>query len=536
MLVQLPLDVGEVDPGAGKVRRQFHGFLKEHFGFQVALVVHGDAGKGPRRVDMFRVRAQDLPVDGFGLVQLVVALVLLRLPEVAREARQPAATRTPRHRGSEFVRFVSLDLRLAQAGIEFERARVGGQCALCIVANQEQVAEDIVGLGKIRVVRQCRVRLLPRKLEVAQHEVGASREAQQVAVRGEHGEGAFAGLGCRCCLARTQQRGGAGERFLPGRGLGNLRRSDIAGMAGIAQVCPMKIFRDAARRKDFVISAELFLRPETNAESIAAQVALLREHVDGILLTDNQAGRLHLSPVAAASLVIANGADAIVQLGCRNRNRVALLAELLGAAALGVSSVVLTRGQRVPEGFNPRPKAVLDVKAAELVAIAARLKEEDSVRFLPDLYVGSDFTLHRPRKDWQPVKLQSKAEAGAQFLLSNICMNTRLVRNYMAYVVGKGLPRQLNVHVSLAVAGSADDARFLRDARPNNLVPDELIARLEQSADPEQEGIRICAEQLRELAAIPGVRGAHLVATRNLAAIPAAIAAAGLLELPMGAI
>jgi methylenetetrahydrofolate reductase (NADPH) len=297
----------------------------------------------------------------------------------------------------------------------------------------------------------------------------------------------------------------------------------------------MKIFRDAARHKDFVISAELFLRPDSNAQSIAAQVALLRDHVDGILLTDNQAGRLHLSPVAAASLVIANGADAIVQLGCRNRNRVALLAELLGAAAVGVSSVMLTRGQRVPEGFNPRPKAVLDVKPAELVAIAARLKDEDSVRFLPDLYVGSDFTLHRPRKDWQPAKIVRKSEAGAQFLISNICMNTRVVHNYMAHIVREGVPRQLNIYVGLAVPGSAGDARFLRDSRPNNLVPDEVIARLEQAADPEQEGIRICAEQLRELAEIPGVRGAHIVATRNLAAIPAAVAAAGLQDRPMAA-
>jgi methylenetetrahydrofolate reductase (NADH) len=290
----------------------------------------------------------------------------------------------------------------------------------------------------------------------------------------------------------------------------------------------MKIFRDAARRKDFVISTELFLRPESNAATIAAQVELLRDYVDGILVTDNQAGRLHLSPVAAASLVIANGADPIVQLGCRNRNRIALLAELLGAAALGVTSVMLTRGQRVPDGFNPRPKAVQDVTAPELIAIAARLQDEDAVRYMPDLYVGSDFTFHRPRKEWQPTKLLVKVEAGAQFAFSNICLNTRLVKRYMAHVIAQGLPRQLGMHATIAVLDSADDARFLRDSRPNNLVPDVLIDRLSQAQDPEQEGIRIAAELLRDLADTPGIRGAHLVATRNLAAIPAAVAAAAL--------
>lgn len=290
----------------------------------------------------------------------------------------------------------------------------------------------------------------------------------------------------------------------------------------------MKIFRDAARHKDFVLSAELFLRPESNAESLAVQLALLRDYVDGVLLTDNQGGKLHLSPIAAASLVLANGVDPIVQLGCRNRNRVALLAELLGAGAIGVSSVVLVRGHRVPDGFRPRPKAVLDVDPAELIAIASRLKSDDGLVQMPELYVGSDFTLHRPAPDWQPAKLLAKSASGAQFVLSNLCMNVGLVRKYMAHVVAAHLPRELNIHVSTAVLGSADDARWLRDARPNNLVPDSVIERLEAAADPEQEGIRICAEQLQELATIPGVRGAHLVATRNLAAIPAAIASAGM--------
>lgn len=290
----------------------------------------------------------------------------------------------------------------------------------------------------------------------------------------------------------------------------------------------MKIFRDAARRKDFVISAELFLRPESNAETVAAQVALLRDHVDGILLTDNQGGQLHPSPVALAALVLANGADPVVQLACRNRNRIALLTELLGAVAVGASSLVLIRGKRVPEGFEPRPKAVLDVNAADLIAMVSRIKDDENLRTLPNVFVGSEFTLHRPKPDWSPVKLLAKAEAGANFVVSNLCMNPALVHDYMAHVVRAGLPRRLSVYVSVAVLGSADDARWLRDARPNNLVPEPVIKRLEQAADPEQEGIRICAEQLQQLKETPGVSGVHLVATRNLATIPAAIAAAGL--------
>lgn len=288
----------------------------------------------------------------------------------------------------------------------------------------------------------------------------------------------------------------------------------------------MTTFRDAVRQKDFSISAELFLQPESNAESLTAQTALLRDHVDGVLLTDNQAGRLHLSTVAAASIVRAAGCDPIVQLSTRNRNRVALFAELLGAAAIGVTSVQLVRGRRVPDGFNPRPKAVLDVDVMELLQIASRMKQEDNLVHLPELFLGSILTVHRPKPDWTPRKLLAKADAGAQFVLSSLSMNTNVVRDFLRPLVAAGVPRRLNVFVTIAVFGSADDARFLRDSRRSHMVPDALIARLDAAADPEAEGIAIAAEQLRALAETPGVRGAHIIATRKLASIPAAIEAA----------
>lgn len=289
----------------------------------------------------------------------------------------------------------------------------------------------------------------------------------------------------------------------------------------------MTTFKEAFRSKDFVISAEVFLSPESGAETIAAQTQMLRAYVDGILLTDNQDGRLHLSPLAAASLIMANGADAIVQLSCRNRNRIALLAELLGAAAIGVTSLVLIRGNRVPLGFSPRPKAVFDVDATELIAMASKIKADESLPGLPDFLVGSVVTPHHPPAGWVPEKLTRKADAGAQFAQTHLCMDTDLLSDYMKHLVAAGVPRRLGIFAKLAVLSSAADARWLRDSLPNNQISEELIRRLDQAGDAEQEGVRICAEQLQQLAKIPGIQGAHLVATRNLATIPAAIDAAG---------
>jgi methylenetetrahydrofolate reductase (NADPH) len=289
-----------------------------------------------------------------------------------------------------------------------------------------------------------------------------------------------------------------------------------------------KTFRNAVRKKDFVLSSELFLHPETTAAMVGEQTRLLKNHVDGILVTDNLGGKLHMSPLAAASLIIANGGDPIMQLSCRNRNRITLLAELLGAAALDVSSLLLILGSRVPEGFDPRPPAVFDVDAAELIAIATNMKRDERLPELPDFYVGGLITPHAPKPGWVPEKLERKSDAGVQFALSHISMDLSVVREYMRYIVASGLKRRMNIFISLAICSSADDARWLQACLPNNRIPDEYVARLEQSADPEAVAVECCAEQLRELQDIPGIDGAHLIATRNLPTVNAAIEAAGL--------
>jgi methylenetetrahydrofolate reductase (NADPH) len=287
-------------------------------------------------------------------------------------------------------------------------------------------------------------------------------------------------------------------------------------------------FRQAARTRDFCVSAELFLTPESSAETIAEQARLLKDHVDGVLLTDNQFGQLHMSTLAAAALLIANGVDPIMQLSCRNRNRIALLSDLLGAGALGVTSLMLVKGNHVPDGFDPRPKAVLDVDATELIAMAARIRADEALNALSDFYVGGVVTPHRPEPDWTPRTLLRKIEAGAQFMTTNVCMDVQILSAWFRHLVSARILRRVNMVVSLAILESADDARWLLLNRPTFQIPDVLIQRLERARDAEQEGVAIAAEMLAEIAAIPGVSGVHLVATRNLAAIPAVLARAGM--------
>jgi methylenetetrahydrofolate reductase (NADPH) len=292
----------------------------------------------------------------------------------------------------------------------------------------------------------------------------------------------------------------------------------------------MKTFRDAVREQNFVLTAECLLKPDTNAEAIRLQAELLRDCVDGVVLTDNQFGALHMSTVAAARLMIDNEMDPIVQLSCRNRNRIALLGDLLGAAALGVTSLMLVHGGPLPNNIAPRPKAVFDIDTIELIAAAVSIKSDEQLRSIPDLYIGAAVTPHGLDDDWVPRKLTEKADAGAQFMLTQTSMNIDLLRGYMKRLVAAKLTRRMTFIIGTAILTSADDARWLRDNRSRVRVPDSLVQRLERAKDPREEGLAICAEQLTQLARIPGVSGANIIAPTDLAMIPAVIDAADLGE------
>ena len=290
----------------------------------------------------------------------------------------------------------------------------------------------------------------------------------------------------------------------------------------------MKTFKEAVRNNDFAISAEIYLRPETDSDSLRIQTDILKDSVDGVLLTDNQFGQLHLSTIAAASILLNNGVDPIVQLTSRNRNRIALISDLLGAGALGVTSLLLVAGERAPENLKPRPKPVLDLSAIDLILTANTVKIDEKLTVSPDFLVGGLVTPVMPKPNWKAKQLREKIDAGAQFVQTHICMDIELLRRYLRHLVENKLIQRTSVIGAVAVLGDAEDAVWLRDNRPNVMLPDGIVERLQNAADPREEGIRICAETIRAMREIPGMAGVNLMATRDLTAIPEVIREAGL--------
>ena len=280
--------------------------------------------------------------------------------------------------------------------------------------------------------------------------------------------------------------------------------------------------------RDFTVTAKIPLTPNTDADSIREKADILRDNIDAVLLTDNQFGKVHMSTVAASALLLQSGVDPIMQLSCRNKNRIALISDLLGAAALGITSLLLVQGNKLPKGYNPRPKAVHDVNVTELIATALTMKTDEQFKSKPDFFIGGNITPHVPDPGSVPQKLIGKIDVGAQFVQTHVCMNMDLLRNFMKHLVANNLIRRVSFIAGTAIFPSAEAARWLKENRRNTLIPEAIINRLKQAKDSESEGIKICTEQLQEMAEIPGISGANVMSGGDAASIVAAVHAAKL--------
>lgn len=273
------------------------------------------------------------------------------------------------------------------------------------------------------------------------------------------------------------------------------------------------------------MTAHVNLAEALDAESLIQQGEILRPAVDAVQLTDSK--QMHMSGIAAAAMLIQQGIDPIVHMNCRDRNRIALHKDLFGAAALGVTSVLVMRGKRIKDSKKIGVANVFDTPALEFMLYINALKQDENAVIEADFLVGANAEVFEPEADWTPKNLIRKNDAGANFVQLQICFDMSVLRSYMARIVASKLTRRVNFIAALSPLPSAGVARWVRDNVKGALVPDSVIERLEQASEPQSEGIDICAELMRELATIPGVSGANLLTLGGLEAIPAAIDASG---------
>ena len=291
---------------------------------------------------------------------------------------------------------------------------------------------------------------------------------------------------------------------------------------------PLRTFRDALRSKDFALVGQLRLHQDDSRDDLIRQAERLSGAVDAVAVTDNPYGLVHMSGLAAASILLQQRIDPVLQLSARDRNRIALKSELLGAAALGVTSLVLQRGNRLPSDGQPQVKEVFDTGAKKFLAAAKELSAFQVAKGLPELFLGTMATVFDPDENWQPTELKAKVEAGAQFVQTQACLNLGVLRRYMKALVAAQVARRCHVLVSVPVLTSVESARWLVGSQRGAVIPDHLLGQFAQAKDAESFGIALGAETVRAIREIPGVGGVNLSTTGNPEAIAAVVEQAAL--------
>lgn len=231
--------------------------------------------------------------------------------------------------------------------------------------------------------------------------------------------------------------------------------------------------------------------------------------------------------LAAASISLQRGADVIVHVSCRDRNQIALQGTLRGAAGLGVSSLLLSRGQKLPDALRGKVKGVFDTEPPQLFDLARRLGDELDDLGSKGFFFGTPVSVLRPPGDWQAQQVQERIDAGAGFLQTRPCLNTDMLKSYMRGIVSLKLSHRTSFIVELPILTSSDFARETKNAHPGVRVPDELVRQISSSPDPVTAGIDLASEALSELLSIPGVSGANLVYDDDPGVVAAVIEKAG---------
>lgn len=289
---------------------------------------------------------------------------------------------------------------------------------------------------------------------------------------------------------------------------------------------------DKFKSGQFVMTAEIAPPVSFDAADLMAMAGGLKGVADAVNVTDGASAKSHMSALAAAAILNQNGIEPILQFTCRDRNRLAIQSDLMGAAALGIRNMLLLFGDKPEAGDQPDTKAVHDVTTDQIAETARRMREQHQLPTGKEIKGSAHFLIgmadapQDPKPDWQPDRLKGKIAAGAQFCQTQFCMDGQVLRRYMARLVDAGIVPGVSYLVGIAPLRSAKSARWMKDKLFGTIIPDEIVARMEGASDAVAEGIKIAGELIEDYATIPGVSGVHIMAPLNEHAVPDVIKAA----------
>lgn len=281
------------------------------------------------------------------------------------------------------------------------------------------------------------------------------------------------------------------------------------------------------RNGEFVITSEIVPPVSAGREALLKLAVPFKDRFAALNVTDGPGARVHMSSIAASAILARDGFDPIAQVACRDRNRIALQADLLGAAALDIHDVLFLTGDDPSQGDQPDAKPVFDAKSNDLLRWSSQMATDGilpsgrKIDTPPRFFNGAADVPVKPSKGWTPKELLGKADAGAHFIQTQLCYDIDIAKAYLAGLNDHGLTERVYILLGTGPIASAKSARWMNDNLFGVVVPDGVIDRLEHAQDAKLEGLKICVEFVSQLRDIPGIAGIHLMAPGNVGSLPA---------------
>jgi len=304
---------------------------------------------------------------------------------------------------------------------------------------------------------------------------------------------------------------------------------------------------------DFAVTGEVGPPKGHDAEVVRSKARLLQGCVDAANITDNQTAVVRMSSIAAGVILLEEGIEPVIQMTCRDRNRLAMQSDLLGAYALGIKNLLCLSGDHQSGGNHPGAKNVHDIDSLQFIQMMREMRDRDIFQCGetingggPNFLIGGAANPFADPAAWRPYRLAKKAMAGADFVQTQMIHDMPRFRDYMKRVVDMGVAERLKIIAGVGPMKSTGMVRHIRDNVPGMSVPDELIERMkgavagidkekkaERSEAWQKEGIRICIEQVQEIREIEGVSGVHIMGIHWEESIRPITEGAGLLPRPV---
>ena len=289
----------------------------------------------------------------------------------------------------------------------------------------------------------------------------------------------------------------------------------------------------------FAVTAELGPPKGTNQEMVRKKAEGLRNACDAINVTDNQTAIVRMSSLACCILLKQMGLDPVMQMVCRDRNRIAMQSDILGASGFGIKNVLALSGDHQKFGNHPMAKNVYDLDSLQLIQTLTRMRDENKFQSGDDfkgevpLFVGAAENPYGDPVEFRVVRLAKKVKAGASFIQTQAVFNVQKFANWMKQVRERDLDKQVHILAGVIPMKSAGMARYMSKEVAGLEVPDSYVTRMGQASDPKDEGVKICLEIIEEIRQIDGVHGIHMMAVGWEEMVPAIAERAGLLPRPV---